>query len=344
MVKSIEWLGDRVRFLDQTALPQQESYIETTDYHAITDGIRALKLRGAPLIGVAASYGVALAAISFRGDDLRKLSDIIHAAVNELASTRPTAVNLFWALERMKKIFAMCDSVPAAHRRLVEEAIRIHSEDADMCKKIGEHGAALVGQSAAILTHCNTGALATGGEGTAQSIITTAYRQGKSIRVYVDETRPAFQGARLTAWELHNHGIDATLITDSTGPFLMSQRKIDLVVVGADRIAENGDTANKIGTYSLAVSAHHHGVPFYVAAPGSTIDCSLISGAKIPIEERSTKELTEIFGQQLAPRGIAAFTPAFDVTPASLITAIITESGVHRPPYNFGQRAERDEH
>ncbi|HEV8538896.1 MAG TPA: S-methyl-5-thioribose-1-phosphate isomerase [Bacteroidota bacterium] len=335
MIRSIEWLGDRVRFLDQTALPRQECYVETSDYHVIAEGIRCLKLRGAPLIGIAASYGVALAAVAFHGTDFDKLSNIVRAASAELSSTRPTAVNLFWALERMHNVFAACDSVGAAQRALVEEATGIHKADARMCEKIGEHGAALVPDPAAILTHCNTGALATGGGGTAQSLITTAHRQGKSIKVFAGETRPLLQGARLTAWELQKSGIDTTLITDSTGPVLMSMGKIDLVVVGADRIAANGDTANKIGTYNLAVTAHHHRVPFYVAAPGSTIDRSLASGAKIIIEERSSKELTEMFGQQLAPRGISTFTPAFDVTPASLITAIVTETGVHRPPYRF---------
>jgi methylthioribose-1-phosphate isomerase len=237
----------------------------------------------------------------------------------------------------MNKIVACRQTVHSTCDLLVQEAVTIHREDEEMCRAIGEHGGALIPKSASILTHCNTGALATGGEGTAQSIITTAHRQGKSINVYVDETRPLLQGARLTAWELMKHNIDVTLITDSMGAVLMRERKVDLVVVGADRIASNGDSANKIGTYNLAVIAHHHNIPLYVAAPSSTIDGLIRSGDQISLEERDPNEILEIHGHRLAPQGVHVYSPAFDVTPCSLITAIITEQGVHYPPYNFSK-------
>ncbi len=335
MIKSIEWLGDRVRFIDQTKLPHNESYIETSDVQVIADAIRTLKLRGAPLIGISAAYGVALAALSCRSHDLDTFRNTVHATIVELSSTRPTAINLFYALQRMQHVLSQSGSIEDIRSRLIEEAKRIHQEDQEMCRNIGKHGAALIPETAAILTHCNTGALATGGEGTAQSIITTAHRQGKNITVYADETRPALQGARLTAWELMKHGISVTLITDSTGPVLMKQGKVHCVVIGADRIAANGDIANKIGSYSLAVSARYHNILFYVAAPSSTIDRTISSEEKIPIELRSETEITEIAGHRIAPEGASAFAPAFDTVPASLITAIITEKGVHRPPFSF---------
>lgn len=335
MVKAIEWCGDSVRIIDQTKLPLNESYIQTDDFRVLADAIRTLKVRGAPLIGIAAAYGVALAAVRHSGNDLPAFQQSMHAAVADLRATRPTAVNLSWALERMSKIIERATSVDEARSRLIEEALTIHRDDAEMCKRIGEHGASLVPQSASILTHCNTGALATGGEGTAQSIITTAVKQGKTVRVYADETRPLLQGARLTTWELLKLGIDVTLITDNMAASLMQQRKIDLVIVGADRIAANGDTANKIGTYNLAVLAKYHGVPFYVAAPTSTIDATIQSGDRIPIEERHAKEVTEGFGQRTAPEGIKVYSPAFDVTPAALIAAIITDQGIGRPPLDF---------
>jgi methylthioribose-1-phosphate isomerase len=334
-MKSIEWLGDRVRFIDQTALPLEELYLETHDYTVLSDAIRTLKIRGAPLIGITAAYGVVLASISFQENDINAFCLHVHKAIDELASTRPTAVNLFWALQRMKRILDASSSIHAAKTVLTAEALSIHKEDEEMCRRIGEHGSTLVPQHATILTHCNTGALATGGEGTAQSIITTAHGKGKSVRVYADETRPLFQGARLTMWELMKAGIDATLITDGMGPFLMQQGKIDLVVTGADRIAANGDAANKVGTYSLAVNARHHGIPFYIAAPSSTIDGSIRSGKDILVEERSPDEITNGFGKRTAPVGSKVYSPAFDITPASLITAIITEQGVHRAPFHF---------
>ncbi|MBI4549150.1 MAG: S-methyl-5-thioribose-1-phosphate isomerase [Ignavibacteriae bacterium] len=334
-MKSIEWLGDQVRLIDQTKLPLEETYLETDDYTILADAIRTMKIRGAPAIGIAAAYGIALAALKFFGSDFQLFRSHVEHAINELSSTRPTAVNLFWSLQRMKNVLDTVNSVETARKKLISEALNIHREDEEMCRKIGEHGATLIEHNSTLLTHCNTGALATGGEGTAQSIITTAHRQGKSIKVYATETRPALQGARLTTWELLKNGIDVTLITDTMTAFLMKQRKIDLVVVGADRIASNGDVANKIGTYNLAVIAKHHGVPFYVAAPSSTIDSTTASGDSIPIEERSPDELMEGFGRRIAPEGIKVYSPAFDITPASFVTAIITEQGVHKPPFNF---------
>ena len=334
-MRSIEWIGNQVRLIDQTRLPIEEIYIQTADYHRVAEAIRSLKIRGAPAIGIAAAYGVALAAINFSGSDFTLFRKHILVAIDELGSTRPTAVNLSWALKRMTDILDKMDSIETVRQSLNEEALKIHREDEEMCKRIGEHGATLVQQNATIITHCNTGALATGGNGTAQSVITTAHRAGKSIKVYASETRPALQGARLTTWELMKCGVDVTLITDNMIGYLMKQKKIDLVLVGADRIAQNGDTANKIGTYNLAVVAKHHGVPLYVAAPSSTIDSSLDTGEQIPIEERSPSEVTEGFGKRIAPKDVKVFSPAFDLTPASLITGIITERGIHSPPFHF---------
>jgi len=335
MIRAIEWCGDSVRFIDQTKLPLDETYIKTGDYLIIADAIRRLAIRGAPLIGVAAAYGTALAAIHSGESDYRSFSNSIIKAIGELASTRPTAVNLFWSLERMKNSLAFSTTIEQCRKILVDEAIRIHDEDKDMCRNIGENGARLIPDRAAILTHCNTGALATGGEGTAQSVITTAHRQGKSVTVYAGETRPLLQGARLTTWELMKNGIDVTLITDSMAAFLMLQKKIDLVITGADRITANGDVANKIGTYSIAVLAKHHGIPFYIAAPTSTIDPKLKSGESIPIEDRRGDEVTSGFGLRTAPENVKVYSPAFDVTPNSLITAIITDRQIYYPPFNF---------
>ena len=334
-MKSIEWLGDRVRLIDQTKLPLDETHLVTDDYKVLAQAIRALKIRGAPALGIAAAYGVVLSAIKHDGKDLESFRNHVQRAIEELASTRPTAVNLFWALERMRNVLCSASAVESIRMLLIQEAVRIHREDEEMCRRIGEHGAELIPQRATIMTHCNTGALATGGEGTAQSVITTAYRAGKSITVYAGETRPALQGARLTAWELMKAGVDIRLITDNMAAYLMKQGKIDLVLVGADRIAANGDVANKIGTYSLAVAAKYHGVRFYVAAPSSTIDSSINSGDQIPIEQRDPDEVTQGFGRRVAPEGVAVYSPAFDVTPAEILTAIITEHGVHVPPFAF---------
>jgi methylthioribose-1-phosphate isomerase len=334
-MKSIEWLGDRVRLIDQTKLPLEELYIETGDYRVVAGAIRTLSIRGAPAIGIAAAYGIALAALESGGTSLEELVRDVGRAADELASTRPTAVNLFRALRRMRAVLDSADSAERARSLLAEEALNMHREDETMCRCIGEHGASLVPDPAIILTHCNTGALATGGSGTAQSIITTARRRGKSIRVFATETRPALQGARLTAWELMREGIDVTLITDGSASFVMSRMGVDLVVVGADRIAANGDSANKIGTYALAVAAHYHRIPFYIAAPTTTIDPELESGELIPIEERSAGEVVESFGKRTAPVGVGVYAPAFDVTPASLIAGIVTETGIHAPPFDF---------
>ena len=337
MFKSIEWCGDSVRFIDQTKLPLEEIYIQTHDYRVIADAIRKLQIRGAPLIGIASAYGVAVAAIHSDKKNYQSFSHEIQNVIKDFASTRPTAVNLFWVLKRMENILSVPADIDAVIKSLTEEAIRIHREDEEMCRMIGENGQKFIPQSAVILTHCNTGALATGGDGTAQSVITTAHRLGKSIKVYADETRPLLQGARLTTWELMKTGIDVTLITDSMAAFLMQQKKIGLVITGSDRIAANGDAANKIGTYSLAVIAKHHGVPFYIAVPTSTIDPSLRSGEEIPIEERHADEVVQGFGKRTAPDSVKVYSPAFDITPSSLITAIITDERVYHPPFDFSR-------
>ncbi len=336
MLKTIEWRDGRVRFLDQTRLPVDESYVETTDYRVIADAIRSLKIRGAPLIGIAAAYGVALAAQYPLSPGPGTAG--IESAIAHLASTRPTAVNLFRALDRMRDLLAaparLVASPDLAHQALAE-ARAIHDEDAEMCRAIGERGQVLIPDRAVIVTHCNAGALATGGIGTALGIILSAAAAGKHIRVYAGETRPLFQGARLTAWELQKAGIDVTVVTDGTVPWLMSRERIDAVIIGADRIAANGDVANKIGSYGLARAAWDHGVPFYVAAPVTTIDASIATGEEIPIEERSASDVAEWSGIRIAPAGVGVWAPAFDVTPARYVSAIITDAGVHRPPYGF---------
>lgn len=334
-MKSIEWIGGKVRFIDQTKLPTEEILIETDDLAVLSDAIRTLKIRGAPALGVAAAYGIVLATQHLHTETFQELSDAIDRSASQIAHTRPTARNLFWALERMRSVCRLNkqESVIQIHQRLLDEALAIHREDREMCAAIGMHGAEVVPDPAVILTHCNTGALATGGEGTAQSIITAAFEQGKKISVYVDETRPLLQGARLTTWELQKKGIPVTLITDNTAAFVMARKKIDLVVVGADRIAANGDVVNKVGTYNVAIIAKEHGVPFYVAAPTSTIDPGTEHGGLIPIEERDPIEVTEGFGRRTAPEGTNVYSPAFDVTPYPLITAIVTERGILRPPF-----------
>ncbi len=332
---SVSWNQGKVRFIDQSRLPAEEVYVETSDYRRLGDAIRRLEIRGAPALGVAASFGAVLAfdaATSSGGvvDEVR-----FESALTFLSQTRPTAVNLFLSLDRIRSTYRRSKGAGPAFIRaaLLEEALAIQREDAVACRRIGEHGAALISSGSTLLTHCNTGALATAGDGTAQGIITTAADQGKVIRVYVDETRPLLQGARLTAWELMRRGIEAILVTDSTAGFLMQQRKVDAVLVGADRIAANGDVANKIGTYALAVLAAHHGVPFYVAAPLSTIDHGAASWRDIPVEERDPGEVTTIAGVRVAAPGVSVYAPAFDITPASLITAIVTDAGILRPPY-----------
>ena len=317
-VEPIRWRGDALELLDQRRLPHETVYVMCRTAHEVADAIRNMIVRGAPAIGVSAAFGMALA--NQRGDDLR------FAAI-ELRDARPTAVNLAWAVERMLR--ASGDP---------KEAEAIFREDLEANHRIGRFGADLLGQTATVLTHCNAGALATAGYGTALGVIRAAVEQGKHIAVFADETRPYLQGARLTAWELQQDGIDVTLITDNMAGHFFQQRRFNAVVVGADRIAANGDAANKIGTYTLAVLANAHGVPFYVAAPISTVDIATADGSAIPIEERSASEVTDIGGWRIAPAGVAVRHPAFDVTPARLITAIITDRGVLRPPYDESLR------
>jgi methylthioribose-1-phosphate isomerase len=337
MIQPVRWENDRLILLDQRALPARESYDALDRWEDVAEAIRTLAVRGAPAIGVAAAFGVVLAARASRaasGDGL--LADV-ETAIKGLAATRPTAVNLFWALERMRRtaLAARAEAPEAIRGRLLREAQAILDEDVAANRAMGEHGATLVPDSARVLTHCNAGALATAGFGTALGVIRAAHARGKIALVWVDETRPVMQGSRLTAWECVREGIPHRLIADVAAGSLMSRGQVDLVVTGADRIAANGDTANKIGTYAVAVLARHHGVPFYVAAPCSTIDPTIASGAEIPIEERDAAEVRHVGAQQTAPEASPVFNPAFDVTPASLISAIVTERGIYHPPYDF---------
>ncbi|HEX9502245.1 MAG TPA: S-methyl-5-thioribose-1-phosphate isomerase [Thermoanaerobaculia bacterium] len=312
-VEPIRWRGDALELLNQLLLPRKVEYVRCNTSHEVAESIRSMVVRGAPAIGVAAAFGMALA--KMRREDLK-------VAAMELKQSRPTAVNLAWAVDRMLRA-----------EGAVSEAEAIFREDIEANHRIGRFGSELLGARATVLTHCNAGALATAGYGTALGVIRSAVEQGKQIAVFADETRPYLQGARLTAWELHQEGIDVTLITDSMAGHFFQQKKFDAVIVGADRIAANGDTANKIGTYTVAVLANAHGIPFYVAAPFSTIDMATKDGDAIPIEERSAIEVTDIGATRIAPDGISVRHPAFDVTPARLITAIITDRGVLRPPY-----------
>ena len=332
-MKVIEWLGERVRIIDQTMLPQEEVYLELTSYQGIASAITELKIRGAPAIGVAGGYGMALGALKIESTARDKFLDEVQSISRYLAGTRPTARNLFWAIERMLKVAEAGKDVEQIKKALVSEAIKIHSESHEADQSLSRLGAELIGDGFSILTHCNTGPLATAGYGTALGVIKWAHGQGKNLRVFATETRPLLQGARLTAWELKRANIPFKLITDSMAGYFMKRGEIDCVIVGADRIALNGYTANKIGTYSLAVLANAHGIPFYVAAPTTTIDFSLTSGYQIPIEERSPEEVTHIQGVRIAPEGVEVLNPAFDVTPSQYITAIITERGIIRKPY-----------
>ncbi len=328
--KTIEWIKNKVRILDQSKLPLEVSYLEYEDYRGLARAIQELKIRGAPAIGIAAAYGVALGMIHKRYKDKGDYNRRLNSVISTLKATRPTAVNLFWALERMRRIalkFENHDS-ESKNKRLLKEALLIHQEDKIMCQRIGENGAKLLKDGCRVLTHCNAGALATGGIGTALAPIFIAKEQRKKIKVYVDETRPLLQGARLTTWELLQQGIDTTLICDDMSAFLMQKKMIDCVITGADRIARNLDTANKIGTYNLAVLAEFHKIPFYIAAPSSSFDLSIQVGGKIKIEERSPEEVTDFWGRRTAPKKVKVFSPAFDITPARLITAIITEKGI----------------
>jgi methylthioribose-1-phosphate isomerase len=334
MIPTVEWKNGAVRLLDQSLLPEKVEFLDCRDYQAVACAIRELRVRGAPAIGITASMGVALGANCLNIDSYDNFSQSVLEVCECLAATRPTAVNLFWALERMKRKLAELQGrgVAEIKRCLVEEAQRILEEDIAMNKAMGRHGAVLVKDGQSILTHCNAGALATGGYGTALGVVRAAWEQGKNIRVLAGETRPVLQGARLTAWELMQDGIPVTLITDNMAGALMRQGQVHLCLVGADRIAANGDLANKIGTYSVAVLAKAHGIPFYVAAPHSTIDLATPSGDAIPIEQRNAREVTSLFGgPTIAPAGVQVLNPAFDVTPADYITAIITERGVFKP-------------
>lgn len=328
-----------VRMIDQTLLPARELMIDLTTVPALCEAIKSLRVRGAPAIGCAAACGVAMAASRCAQTDLGALQGHLRQVSDELAATRPTAVNLFWALERMRAIVEAADDAPALRRALEVEALHIIEDDLDRCRRMGRNGAELVPPGARILTHCNAGALATAGYGTALGVIRAAAEQGKVARVYADETRPLLQGARLTAWELCREGIPCTVICDNMAASLMARGEIDCVVVGADRICANGDFANKIGTYGVAVLARYHSVPFYVAAPLSTVDYALHQGADIPIEQRDPTEVSNLghfSAQAVTPEGCDIYNPAFDVTPAELVTAIITEAGVARASYEEG--------
>lgn len=337
---SLQWMGDvdgYLQLLDQTQLPGNICYLQCHEVAQVWQAIKTLQVRGAPAIGIAAAYAVLLA----RNEslELAQQVDAYLRATEYLATSRPTAVNLFWALKRMQQVIARpATSSDQLADALLSEAQSIHEQDRAMCRAIGRHGAALFSDGACLLTHCNAGGLATSEYGTALSVMLTCQDQGKNIEVYVDETRPLWQGARLTAWELNLRKIPATIIADSMAAHVMQTRRVDAVIVGADRITARGDTANKIGTYSLAIAAKYHQVPFYVAAPSSTFDMSLEHGADVPIEQRDAREVIQPYGLQLAPESISVYNPAFDVTPAELITGIITERGIIQPVNQEGVR------
>ena len=337
-VPTVTWTGGldgRLEIIDQTLLPAEYRIVTCDSVEAVWQAIRQLKVRGAPAIGIAAAMGVVVGLRDLARD---ATEEVLHARLNEvadfLATSRPTAVNLFWALDRMKRTAdaARGKGAPAILQALLTEARTIRDEDARMCRDIGRHGEPFVPDGGGVLTHCNAGGLATADYGTALAVLYTAHERGKRFKVYADETRPLLQGARLTVWELMQAGLDVTLICDNTAAQVMKEGRVQMVIVGADRIAANGDTANKIGTYSVAVLAHEHGIPFYVAAPSSTFDLALATGDRIPIEERAAEEVTEGFGRRTAPEGCKVYAPAFDVTPARYITAIITERGVIERP------------
>jgi methylthioribose-1-phosphate isomerase len=335
MAQPVEWLDNKLRILDQSKLPREQSFVDLIDYQDIASAITEMKVRGAPAIGIVVAYGIALGAQGIETSSKDEFLVQLNQVMQTFAATRPTAVNLFHTIDRMNKAVED-DSVPELKRALVDEAKQIHEEEIEATRRLSHLGAELIQDGFTILTHCNAGPLATAGYGTALGAIQAAKEQGKRINVFATETRPLLQGARLTAWELKEAGIPVTLITDSMAGYFMNQGKINCVIVGADRIAANGDVANKIGTYTLAVLAKENSIPFYVAAPTSTIDLSLASGDKIPIEERNPEEVTRIRGVPIAPEGIKAANPAFDVTPHNYVSAIITEKGVIREPYVEG--------
>jgi methylthioribose-1-phosphate isomerase len=340
MIQTLEWTPRGVVFIDQTKLPTEETYVTCTTHEQVADVIRNMVVRGAPAIGVAAAMGIALGLQNSKaenGSDLKRDFDQICETIRQ---TRPTAVNLFWAIRRMQEKFETLRALPVAQikQAIIKEGQRMHAEDIAANQAMGRHGAALMPARGGVLTHCNAGALATAGYGTALGVIRAAVKQGKKIHVFADETRPFLQGSRLTAWELMKDGIPTTVISDNMAGAMMKQGKIEAVVVGADRIAANGDVANKIGTYAVAILAKEHGIPFYVAAPLSTVDLACPDGSQIPIEQRNAREVTHIAGKQMVPDGVSVENPAFDVTPAKYVAAIITEKGVARAPYEKSLR------
>lgn len=335
MIQTLEWTDRGVRFIDQTKLPTEETYVNCTTYQQVADVIRNMVVRGAPAIGVAAAMGIALGVQKSKAESVGELKREFDEICEVIGKTRPTAVNLFWAIRRMGAKFETLRVRPVAQIKLamIDEAQRMHAEDIAINQAMGRHGAALMPASGGVLTHCNAGALATAGYGTALGVIRAAVEAGKKIHVYADETRPFLQGSRLTAWELMKDDIPTTVISDNMAGAMMRQGKIGAVIVGADRIAANGDVANKIGTYTVAVLAKEHGLPFYVAAPISTIDLDTPDGSQIPIEQRNPAEVTHIAGKAITPPGVQIENPAFDVTPAKYVTAIVTERGIARAPY-----------
>src|SRR5580700_9279603 len=333
---TLRWVGEvdgHLRIIDQTLLPAQFKEIDLAEEEQVWEAIRALRVRGAPAIGVAAAYGVVIGLKEVAKANRDTVEKRVTEVADYLATSRPTAVNLFWALDRMRDVVTAHPDLsgPELVARLLEEARQIEQDDCEMCAAIGRHGAELLVDGTGVLTHCNAGSLATAGDGTALSVIYSAVRQGKNLHIFVDETRPLLQGARLTSWELTQRGIPATLLCDSAAGWIMREGRIQAVITGADRIAANGDSANKIGTYSVALLARAHGIPFYIAAPSSTFDLSLAHGDLIPIEQRDAREVTHGLGRQIAPDGIKVYNPAFDVTPARLIAGIITEKGLIQP-------------
>jgi methylthioribose-1-phosphate isomerase len=335
MIQTLEWTDSGVRFIDQTKLPLEETYVNCTTYQQVADVIRNMVVRGAPAIGVAAAMGIALGVKTSNAGNINDLRRELNVICDTMAKTRPTAVNLFWAIRRMRQKFESLQvrPVPQIKQALIEEAQRMHAEDIAINQAMGRHGATLMPASGSVLTHCNAGALATAGYGTALGVIRAAIESGKKIHVYADETRPFLQGSRLTAWELTKDNIPTTVISDNMAGAMMLQGKIGAVIVGADRIAANGDVANKIGTYTVAVLAKEHGIPFYVAAPISTVDLETPDGKGIPIEQRNPEEVSHIAGKAITPPGVQIENPAFDVTPAAYVTAIVTERGIARAPY-----------
>lgn len=331
----IEWEGTQVTLLDQRVLPVHEQYVPCTDWREVATAIKDMVVRGAPAIGITAAYGVVLGARHVAAEGSQVSVETLQSVFDGLGNTRPTAVNLFWALNRMMNCLNSFTGDPEVIAHLENEARRIHDEDRQMCEAMGKHGAQLLPEGARLLTHCNTGALATGGDGTALAVIRSAHRSGRLEHVYADETRPFLQGSRLTAWELHRDGIPVSVITDNMAADFMRRGAVDAVVVGTDRVAANGDVANKIGTYGLSVLCRAHGIPFYVVGPTSTIDLATPDGASIAIEQRPDREVTHVGETQIVPHGVAVENPAFDVTPAEFVTAIITEHGVAEPPYEL---------